>query len=105
MKVIQTTISDRFEWIESLHFLLASKLITQHDFWLLIGNYVSLKELPSVEEDLPTNVKADLAIQRLLAKPNFRGIVANNPVIVAGFLRNVGAVLGEIKSKNLGGDA
>ena len=97
MKTTQTTISDRFEWIESLHFLLASKLITQHDFWLLTGNYVTLKEFPSVEEDLPTNVKADLAIQRLLAKPNFRGVVANNPVIVVGFLRNVGAVLGEIK--------
>ena len=97
MKTTQTTIQDRFQWIESLHILLISKIITLHDFWLLTGNYVTLKELPSVEEDLPANVKSDLETQRLLARQNFMGVVANNPVIVVGFLRNVGAVLGEIK--------
>lgn len=82
MKTTQTTIRDRFLWIESLHFLLASKIITLHDFWLLSGNYVTLKVLPSVEEDLPANVKEDLRIQRILARPNFRGVVANKPVVV-----------------------
>lgn len=97
MKTAQTTLKDRFQWIEALHILLASKIITLRDYWLLTGNYVMLKELPSVEEDLPANVKADLGIQRILARPNFRGGVSNREVTVVGFLRNVGGVIGIVK--------
>ena len=98
MKTLQTTLSDSFQWIESLHFLLASKLITQHDFWLLTGNFVTLDEFPSVEEDLSLNVKADLETQRLLAT-NFMGIASSSkPAMVVGFTRiGVGAIWGEIK--------
>lgn len=96
MKIQQKTLTDRFQWVDVLCILLHSKIITQHDFWLLTGNYITLKELPSVEEDLPANIKADLGIQRILARPNFRGIVTNKPIAVVGFLKNVGVVLGEV---------
>ncbi|MCK4347012.1 MAG: hypothetical protein KAW47_00200 [Thermoplasmatales archaeon] len=97
MKTQQKTLTERFQWVDALHILLHSKIITQHDFWLLTGNYITLKELPSVEEDLPGNIKANLGIQRILARPNFRGIVTNKPVTVVGFLKNAGAVLGEVE--------
>ena len=104
MKTTQTTLQDRFQWIESLHFLLASKLITQRDFLLLTGNYKTLTELPSVEQDLPPSVKSDLETQRLLTRSSFKGIASSKPITVIGFLRNVGAILGEINDDFEGGE-
>jgi len=39
MKTTQATLQDRFQRIDALHILLSSKIITQHDFWLLTGAY------------------------------------------------------------------
>ena len=35
---------------------------------VLLGDYTPLRELPSVEYDLPPNVKFDLAVQRAQAR-------------------------------------
>ena len=46
MKTQQKTLTDRFQQIEALHILLALKVITQRDFWLLTGNYRICPDYP-----------------------------------------------------------
>ena len=94
-------------------------IIGQREVWLLTGDYKILKNgFPDVEADLPDDVKADLtiqralarvkfsecvipesamedlSIQRLLARQKFKGVVANKPVsflrAFEGFYINLG---------------
>lgn len=92
-KTKQTTFAG-IDWIGHIRDLVKRHIISKRATWLLTGNYKTLKELPSVEEHLSGNVKSNLEIQRLLARQNFRGIVSNRDVMVVGFLKNVGAILG-----------
>ena len=62
--------------------------ITRKDAWVLCDNYKTMKELPSCEAlklDAPhtypsLTLKEDLGIQRMIARQNFKGVVANKPV-------------------------
>lgn len=85
MKTYQSTLQNQFEWIERIEALqcfIDRKNNRLHEYWLLTSNYTILKELPSVEDDLPADVKEDLATQRLLARQNFRGAAASVQVVV-----------------------
>ena len=83
----QTTLKEQFKDIEWCNYVWGlvdeeDGLLTYVEAWLLCGNYKIMKELPSIEEDSDQQVKEDLGIQRILAHPNFRGVVANKPVDV-----------------------
>ena len=91
MKTKQTTFAD-VDW--KIRDLVKRHVISKRVAWLLTGNYKTLKELPSVEEHLLDNVKSNLEIQRILARPNFKGVVSNRDVVVMAFLINVGATIG-----------
>jgi len=39
METKQTTLTDRFHWIDALHFLLALGIINYADYWIITGNY------------------------------------------------------------------
>ena len=75
----QTTLSEQFkdiDWCNRVWDLVEDHTLTYVEAWLLCGNY----KIPSYEEDLDQQVKEDLGIQRILAHPNFRGVVANKQV-------------------------
>lgn len=67
-KMKQITFAE-IEWTSHIWDFVKSNIISKRAAWLLTGNYKTLKELSSVEEHLPSNVK------------------------------NVGAVLGEVEAK------
>lgn len=88
----QTTLREQFkdiEWCNNVWSLVEDKTITYVAAWLLCGNYKILRELPSVEEDLPVDAKENLAMQRLLARENFRGVVANAPVAMLTWFKGI----------------
>ena len=72
-KMKQTTLYNLFESDKN-------KLLTQRDKWLLAGEYKILKELPSVEGGLKKEMIEDLKVQRILARQNFRGVIADKPI-------------------------
>ena len=63
-----------------LYIAFKAGIIGQREVWILTGDYKQLKEMPDVEKDLPDDIKESLCISRLLARPRFRGVVANKPV-------------------------
>jgi len=64
-------------------------IIGLREVWLLSGDYKQLKEMPNVEIPLSASIKEDLCIQRLLARPRFRGVVANKPVSILRAFKGV----------------
>lgn len=88
----QTTLEEQFkgiEWHNHVWQLVEYyHAITCKDAWLLCNNYKTLKELPSCEElnlGIPhtypsLTLKEDLGIQCMIARQNFRGVIANKPV-------------------------
>ncbi len=104
----QTNLTESFKeavWDKYVWDLFDDGIITDVDAWLLTGEYEILKNgFPDVEADLPDNIKVDVAtqralarvkfsecvipesamedlcIQRLSARPRFRGVVANKPL-------------------------
>jgi len=73
------------------HLLEAFKdgIIGLREVWLLSGDYKQLKEMPDAEIPLSASTKEDLCIQRLLARPRFRGVVANKPVSILRAFKGV----------------
>jgi len=87
----QTTLQERFkdiEWCNRVWCLVEDNTLTCVDAWLLCGNYKTMRELPSCEAlslDVPhtypsLTLREDLAIERMIACQNFRGVIASNPV-------------------------
>lgn len=87
----QTTLEFQFkdiEWCNYVWELVEDHTLTYVDAWVLCGNYKVMKELPSCEAlnlDVPhtypsLTLKEDLGIQCMIARQNFRGVVANKPV-------------------------
>jgi hypothetical protein len=87
----QTTLEDQFkdtDWCNRVWRLVEDHTLTYVDAWLLCGNYKTMNELPSCEalnlsvpHTYPSlTLKEDLEIQRMIARKNFRGVVANKPV-------------------------
>lgn len=77
----QTTLKEQFkdiEWCNRVWGLVEERdrPLTYVEAWLLCGNY----KIPSYEESINQQLKEDLGIQCMIARQNFRGVVANKPV-------------------------